>query len=169
MCIETPCPKKIKAPKIWRYSVEVYIHIFGYFYIINLALYIESPIKKWHICEAKILVKLGDAKEKKELEDSDQSGSRIPWSSSTTSLRDERMQHCRESRELRGEAFLLGFPFIVEWTLETQKIGTTRGKIRNNTKHLWERSNSDVLFPIALSLEVSASYINSLALCVVIS
>ena len=71
-------------------------------------------------------MKLGDAKEKKELEDSDQSGSPPDslQSPTTSSSRDERMQHCRESRELRGEAF-----------------------------HLWERSNWDVLenvlFPIA--------------------
>lgn len=71
----------------------LYTHIFDYFYIVNLALYIESPIQERQICEAKILVKLGDAKEKKELEDSDQSGS-PPDSlqSPTTSLRDERMQ-----------------------------------------------------------------------------
>lgn len=69
-------------------------------------------------------MKLGDAKEKKELEDSDQSGSQPDslQSPTTSSLRDERMQHCRESRELRGEAF-----------------------------HLWERSNSDVAFRCLVS------------------
>ena len=41
-CIETPCPKKIKAPKIWRYSVEVHglcMHIFSIVFISQIWLY----------------------------------------------------------------------------------------------------------------------------------
>lgn len=129
-------PKKSKHPRYedipWRCMdyVCIYFQLFLYHKFGS----IESLIK-WQICEAKILVKLGDAKEKKELEDSDQSGSPPDSLQSpiTTSLRDERMQHCRESRELRGEAFLLGFPSIVEWTLETRNA-KDRNHQRQNTK-----------------------------------